>query len=171
MPRRQTQRSERTTLPQSERPACSLVVQRVGRWRPGWARCDLLGHDRNRNGVTQICSRTRYRHHRNASLLLVSKSDGSPVKRIRAAGPHVGYRLPDGPFRILGFHHAQVSDVDTDSRRVPHATRGRTAQALFRPVGQAGSPSGPRGSPARVTAHHPHCPCLHGLGNLTRRSG
>lgn len=87
------------------RPTVTDVVRKgIGKYQ-----ATLIDVDRDLLGVG---------HHRNASLLLVSKSDGSPVKRIRTAGPQVGYRLPDGRFRILGFHHAQVSDVDTDRRRV-----------------------------------------------------
>jgi hypothetical protein len=57
-------------------------------------------------------------HRRGKTLLLLSAADGTAVKRIRVPGPDLSYRLPDGRVRVLGMHHAQVTDIDLNSRTV-----------------------------------------------------
>lgn len=53
-----------------------------------------------------------------SSVLLVSKVDGSAVKRIKMAGPDLAYPLSDRRLRFLSFHHAEATDVDVARRKV-----------------------------------------------------
>lgn len=57
-------------------------------------------------------------HRRGRTLLLASATDGTPVTRLRVAGPTLAYPLPDQRIRILGPHHAQATDIDVAARKV-----------------------------------------------------
>jgi hypothetical protein len=57
-------------------------------------------------------------HHRGQSLALLRTLDGGLVKRVRVAGPGVGYPLSGGRVRILGLHYGQASDLDTTTGKV-----------------------------------------------------
>ena len=56
-------------------------------------------------------------HPHRDSVVLLSTSDGSVIKRLRASGSPA-YRLPDGLLRMVSFHHGRAYDVDTDRHRV-----------------------------------------------------
>lgn len=57
-------------------------------------------------------------HRRGRSLLLVSTAAGTPVTRLRVAGPAVAYRLPDERIRVLGPHYAEATDIEPARRAV-----------------------------------------------------
>lgn len=56
-------------------------------------------------------------HPHRDSVVLVSTSDGTVLKRLRASGSPA-YRLPDGLLRMVSFHHGRAYDVDTAAHRV-----------------------------------------------------
>ncbi|WP_130341871.1 hypothetical protein [Herbihabitans rhizosphaerae] len=72
-------------------------------------------------------------HRMSKSLLLVSASDGSRVKRLAMPGAHLAVPLPNGHMRFLGLHHGGACDVDVSAAKVvrryqvPHGTDARLA--------------------------------------------
>lgn len=51
------------------------------------------------------------------SVVLLSRRDGTRIKRLRASG-YPAYRLPNGLLRMVAFHYGRACDVDTEKHRV-----------------------------------------------------
>jgi len=51
------------------------------------------------------------------SMVLVSRRDGTVIKRLRMGAPELVHRLGDGRHRCWSFHHAVATDLDLRSGR------------------------------------------------------